>query len=180
MMTEEAFVYCWTDTKTNMLYVGYHKGMPNDGYVCSSRSMLREYHSRKCGFVRTIIATGSVSDMKSLETAILRSVNAAQDPQFYNLHNNNNTINMTDEVRQKISQRKKGMAVSESTKLKLSVSASIAWKCGKMSGRNSSDWKKSISEAHKNRSPEEKKKSAMKARQTLIDNDFNRFGISRK
>lgn len=25
MSNQEAFVYCWTDHKTNMLYVGYHK-----------------------------------------------------------------------------------------------------------------------------------------------------------
>ena len=34
---KEAFVYCWTDHKTNKLYVGVHKGSINDGYICSSK-----------------------------------------------------------------------------------------------------------------------------------------------
>jgi hypothetical protein len=38
----EAFVYCWTDKITNKLYVGSHKGSPDDGYVCSGKYMLEE------------------------------------------------------------------------------------------------------------------------------------------
>jgi hypothetical protein len=36
MKTKDSFVYCWTDHKTGMLYVGSHKGTIDDGYVCSS------------------------------------------------------------------------------------------------------------------------------------------------
>ena len=39
----EAFVYCWTDHKTNKIYIGSHKGDVNDGYVCSSKYMMEEY-----------------------------------------------------------------------------------------------------------------------------------------
>ena len=42
----EAFVYCWTDNLTNILYVGSHKGTEDDGYVCSSKYMMKEYKSR--------------------------------------------------------------------------------------------------------------------------------------
>lgn len=37
----ESFVYCWTDHKRSKLYIGYHKGSPDDGYVCSSKRMLK-------------------------------------------------------------------------------------------------------------------------------------------
>ena len=43
MNSYESFVYCWTDTKRNMLYVGKHKGDINDGYICSSKYFLSEY-----------------------------------------------------------------------------------------------------------------------------------------
>lgn len=42
----EAFVYVWTDTGTNKIYVGVHKGDSNDGYVCSSKYMKAEYKKR--------------------------------------------------------------------------------------------------------------------------------------
>jgi hypothetical protein len=40
---KEAFVYCWTDKLHNKLYVGVHKGNVDDGYICSSKIMLKEY-----------------------------------------------------------------------------------------------------------------------------------------
>ena len=29
----QGFVYQWTDHKTNKLYIGSHKGDPDDGYI---------------------------------------------------------------------------------------------------------------------------------------------------
>lgn len=86
--TPEAFVYCWTDKATNKLYVGSHKGQPNDGYVCSSRSMLKEHKQRPADFSRQIIAWGTFSDMRKFEEVLLKTCNAALDEGFYNLHNN--------------------------------------------------------------------------------------------
>lgn len=85
----ESFVYCWTDIGTNKLYVGVHKGTPNDGYVCSSKLMKEEYQKRPQEFSRQIIARGTFQDCYALETAILKSVGADKDPGFYNQHNNN-------------------------------------------------------------------------------------------
>ena len=87
-MNNEAFVYCWKDKLTNKLYIGYHKGDQNDGYVCSSKVMLVEYNKRPQDFIRSIIATGSKKDMIELETIILQVWNAASNSEFYNLHNN--------------------------------------------------------------------------------------------
>src|SRR5688572_18739869 len=83
----EAFLYCWTDTKTNKLYVGVHKGSEQDGYICSSKLMMNEYRNRPDDFIREVVANGSYNDVRSLERAILKSVDAARNPEFYNRHN---------------------------------------------------------------------------------------------
>jgi hypothetical protein len=85
----EAFVYCWTDLGTNRLYVGVHKGTPDDGYVCSSKIMKEEYTKRPNDFSRQIIAQGTFSDCYALETALLRATGADKDQGFYNMHQNN-------------------------------------------------------------------------------------------
>ena len=84
----EAFVYCWTDFGTNKLYVGVHKGTPDDGYVCSSKPMLEEHTKRPNDFSREIIARGTFADCYALETAILKSAKADKNPEFYNLSTN--------------------------------------------------------------------------------------------
>lgn len=83
----EAFVYCWTDNKTGMLYIGSHKGATDDGYVCSSKTMLHEYYKRPEDFTRQIIAEGSYEDIRKFEYKILDSVNAKHNIAFYNKHN---------------------------------------------------------------------------------------------
>lgn len=87
MKNQEAFVYCWTDRKTNMLYIGCHKGSQDDGYVCSSKWVLEEYKKRPEDFTRQIIAEGTQDDCLMLETSILKSVDAKRNPEYYNQHN---------------------------------------------------------------------------------------------
>jgi len=83
----EAFVYCWTDHLTNKLYVGWHKGTPDDGYICSSKLMKEQYNKRPSDFTRQIIAVGTCKDMTSFETNILRAENAKNNHSYYNMHN---------------------------------------------------------------------------------------------
>ena len=85
----QAFVYCWTDKLTNMLYVGSHKGSIDDGYICSSKYMLEEYNKRPEDFSRQIVAEGKFEDIRVLEEKILTSVNAKLNESFYNMHNGN-------------------------------------------------------------------------------------------
>ena len=85
----DSFLYCWTDHRNLMLYVGIHKGSHNDGYVCSSKTMLHEYHNRKQDFTRQILAYGTYEEMCIFETAILKSAKASSNKQFYNRHTNN-------------------------------------------------------------------------------------------
>lgn len=87
MNNTEAFVYCWTDKVTGMLYIGSHKGTPDDGYICSSKRVMNEYKKRKQDFVRQIVSVGSLKDMRKFEAILLQKLNAAADPKYYNLHN---------------------------------------------------------------------------------------------
>ena len=116
----EAFVYCWTDKKTNKLYVGSHKGSTEDGYVCASKLMLEEYRKRPEDFSRQIVAHGSLSDVRKLEAKILKAVNASVNENFYNKHENDGFFfdgwkkgEMTEKHRAKLSAAKKGKKLSE-------------------------------------------------------------------
>lgn len=107
----EAFVYCWTDHKTNKLYVGSHKGTTDDGYICSSKYMLEEYNKRPNDFTRQIVAQGKLEDIRSLESTILKSVNARLNEDFYNQHNSDGKFYLkahTEETKIKIGNAHRG------------------------------------------------------------------------
>lgn len=147
----DSFVYCWTDTLTNKLYVGVHKGVIDDGYICSSKNMLEEYKKRSADFKRQIVAHGSYKEMLILESTILVSANAAKDPMFYNKHNGNGIPYIekhSEAAKQKMSISAK--SVSEITKKKRSDSAKIRMaRDGNPSHRK--DVKKKLSEHAKKR-----------------------------
>lgn len=123
----EAFVYCWTDHKNNMLYVGSHKGALDDGYVCSSKYMLEQYKIRPQDFTRQIIAEGLFTDIRKLESVILKSVNARTDESFYNQSNNDANFTCkfhTEKTKKTIGLKNRGRKrkdVSERNKLGHSI-----------------------------------------------------------
>jgi len=189
----EAFVYCWTDHLTNMLYVGSHKGSTDDGYVCSSKLMKEQYEIRPQDFTRQIIAQGKTEDVRSLECKILTAINARIDEQFYNQTNGNGERHLkthTISARQKIgnihrgktlsdnhkhimSETHKGKSKSEEQKKKMSESAKILWKTRKENNYvvkkgkiHSEETKKKLSDATKKRfmNPEERLKSSIAAK----------------
>lgn len=55
----EAFVYKWTNTTNNKIYIGKHKGTPNDGYISSGKTFLTSYNANPSHFVRSIIWQGT-------------------------------------------------------------------------------------------------------------------------
>jgi hypothetical protein len=119
----EAFLYCWTDIKTKKIYLGYHKGTIDDGYVCSSKSMIKEYDIRPNDFSRQIIAVGSSNDMRNLETKILRAENAPKNPSYYNLNVGDGSfvcLGHSEETKKKFSMKRKGKLHTEETKKKIS------------------------------------------------------------
>ena len=131
----EAFTYCWTDIKINKLYVGWHKGSIDDGYICSSKLMLEEYNKRPDDFKREIIATGSSLDMVALESAILRAEKVSTNEQYYNRHENNGKFILTkhsETSKQKMRKPKSAIA-----KRNMSINhANVSGKNNPMFGRS--------------------------------------------
>ena len=155
--TFEAFVYCWTDHKTKKLYVGYHKGKPTHKYICSSKTFLSEYHTRPQDFTRQIIAYGTVEEMLKFETKILQSINARNDPLFYNLHNGDGNFKFkghTEESKQNL--RRKAIGRKHSQKsiemMKTTKKGMYAGQKNPMFGKSHSDeTKEKISRSRKNK-----------------------------
>ena len=130
----EAFVYVWTDRLTNKLYIGYHKGNPDDGYVCSSKLMLEEYSKRPEDFSREILARGSFEDIRLFEASLLKSAKVRKDPMYYNQHEGNGNFYLkghTQEAKDKIAAghigrkrpdltKRNALGLSETTKKKIS------------------------------------------------------------
>jgi len=113
----DSFAYCWTDIRTDKLYVGVHKDTPTDGYICSSKSMLEDYNKRPNDFVRQILAFGIYKEMLKFEYTLLKSAYAARDPGFYNKHNGDGrpyTVKHSEETKKKLSKPK-----TEEHKMKL-------------------------------------------------------------
>lgn len=137
----EAFVYIWTDRSNQKKYIGVHKGSPDDGYICSSKTVMAEYRSRPDDFFRIIVESGEWKEMAELEIKMLKEVDAAKNEDYYNLHNGNGAfilINHTPETikkmsllrtgkkrpesfRKKMSAIHKGKTVSKETRMKLSL-----------------------------------------------------------
>ena len=84
----ESFVYLWVNKDTDRKYVGKHKGTDDDGYVCSSESMLSEYNDCPSRFVRTILAYGTDEEMHELETQLILTLKATKSHLYYNMSNN--------------------------------------------------------------------------------------------
>jgi hypothetical protein len=74
-----------------MWYVGSRtskKCHPNDGYICSSKTVKPLIMSNPLEWVREIVDIGLPDDMYNLETDILRLFDARNDPKSFNKHNN--------------------------------------------------------------------------------------------
>lgn len=84
-----SYVYCWTDYKTNMLYVGVKKGSFDESYISSSIFFNREYDIRPKDFSREVLANCTWKEALKLEEEILSSSNAAISEHFYNKTNGN-------------------------------------------------------------------------------------------
>lgn len=126
----EAFVYCWTDKQTNKLYIGSHKGDIDDGYICSSKTMLDEYDTRPQDFSRQIIAEGSWDDMFKFEGKLLQSFDVKNNPSFYNQHNGSGDFRNKGLSKQSIEKMRKSKIGVPSPK-KGKPSGFIPWNKGK-------------------------------------------------
>ncbi len=56
IMATSGFIYIWLDRKHKRYYIGSHWGLPDDGYICSSRWMRKAYKRRPQDFRRRVIS----------------------------------------------------------------------------------------------------------------------------
>lgn len=162
-MNHEAFVYCWTDKKTNKLYIGVHKGKCDDRYISSSKIFLKEYKSRPEDFTRQIIAMGNYKDMYFFETKILKLENVIDNDNYYNIAMNNGYFKnrglpLSEEHKSKISEKVRGKnhpfygkKHSEESRLRMSLSRKkyMIENDDNMCGENHPMWNRSHTEEHK-------------------------------
>jgi hypothetical protein len=161
----EAFLYQWIDKTTNKKYIGIHKGAVDDGYICSSKVMLEEYVKRPMDFQREILYLGSFDDMVMKETELLKNVNAAKNPEYYNMHNGDGNFynkGHTEETKKKISKKNKGnsrpdLAERNRRGLSLTTRKKISKNHHDVSGCNNPMFGKTHSEETKKRISEKKK-----------------------
>lgn len=108
---DTSFVYMWVNYTKNRMYIGYHKGLEDDGYVCSSSSIAFEedFNNPKHEWERFIIFYGSASDCIEVEFTLLYSADIYSNQEmYYNMTASGGVIH-TDEVKAKISAAHKGM-----------------------------------------------------------------------
>ena len=90
-MNKNCYVYLWIETATKKWYIGSRtaaKAHPNDGYICSSKTVLPLIKTSPNDWIRTILATGTAEDMYKLECDLLQTLDARNDPASFNRHNN--------------------------------------------------------------------------------------------
>lgn len=56
--SHESFVYRWTNLSNGKIYIGKHKGTPDDGYISSGKAFLQVYNQNPNEFVRDILFEG--------------------------------------------------------------------------------------------------------------------------
>jgi len=84
----EAFVYLWRNAKTNKYYIGHHKGTIDDGYAHSSEHLPDFPRFPKFipdHWTRRILAYGTVSEMRTLETKLQLNRKAKCWDRYYNV-----------------------------------------------------------------------------------------------
>jgi hypothetical protein len=96
-----------------------HKGRTDDGYICSSKHMLKEYRERPQDFTRQIVAVGLYETCRSFEITLIKAM-FAQNVLCYNL-NYGGVVLHTPEIKSKISATHKGKVISEEHKLAIRV-----------------------------------------------------------
>lgn len=106
------FVYIWYDKRDQRYYIGSHKGSMDDGYVCSSPKMKKEYKLRSKDFKRRILyySFGDRIELLGMEQKWLDLIPRDQfGKKYYNLNADaRGMLLATDEVR-KESGRKGGL-----------------------------------------------------------------------
>ena len=178
----DSFVYSWSDYKTAKVYVGVHKGFEDDGYICSSKYMLKEYKERPQDFTRQIIAKGMWKDCitfeKKINEQLIKDIDTTYNrhafpaivnevhPMLGKKHSEETKAKWvgrkhTDEVLKKIGSKlkgrvspRKGVTLSDETKVKISQNSFWKNKAGPNTGKKfSEEAKKNMSKSALKKAP---------------------------
>lgn len=155
----QAFVYKWTHLPTLRWYIGSRTAEgchPEDGYICSSKQVKPLVESQSNEWTRTIIAQGSPTDMLELETVILETLDARNDPRSYNQHNGDGKFTTLGiEPHNKGKRYKRGTPSWNSGKPNPEHSAKMKGRVAPNKGKPMSEEQRLIiTEYHRNRSKE--------------------------
>lgn len=123
MEKHEAFVYKWTNLSLGSIYIGYHKGLFNDGYVCSSKSdtFWEDFENTSYEWNRSILFQGTQEECVKEEIRLLNELDLYSDKVYNNSKAGH--IIFTDEVRKKMAMRKLGKKrppITEETRKRMS------------------------------------------------------------
>jgi hypothetical protein len=97
MKTTIAFLYRWTQLSTGMWYEGSRtrKGChPEDGYICSSKTVKPMILKNKNDWVRNVLVIGESKYILELESTRLNQLDAKNDPMSFNMHNGDGKFSM--------------------------------------------------------------------------------------
>lgn len=103
----DSFVYRWTNKTLNKIYIGFHKGVENDGYICSSASekFWNDFNNPDYVWQREILYKGTMKDCQLVESKLLNELDITSE--FVYNQRNNVMFNLDDEVRNKLSEAAK-------------------------------------------------------------------------
>lgn len=121
-----AYLYKWTHIPTNKWYIGSRTKPgchPNDGYITSSKTVKLLVEQNPTDWVRTILVIGNSEYIRTLEAALLKSIDARNDPMSFNRHNGDGKFTTagktfirsphSEETKNKISASRKGQMPGE-------------------------------------------------------------------
>ena len=83
----DSFVYRWREIATGKWYIGYHKGQPDDGYICSSQIVKPLIQTDPSRWERKILRFGTRQACMALERRLLKKLEAKKNPKSYNRSN---------------------------------------------------------------------------------------------
>ena len=117
-MSAQGFTYCWSDHLHAKVYVGVHLGDLDDGYVCSSKSMLAEYKARPQDYTREILFSGPFAMCAQFEKSLIAGLFKQSKDTFYN-RSNGLKILFDDAIRDKIRQKALGRKMPKGQREKM-------------------------------------------------------------
>jgi len=146
-----AYLYRWTELSTGKWYEGSRtaKGCsPDDGYICSSKSVKPMILENPINWIKQILVIGEPKFIRELETKRLRQLDAKNNPMSYNKCNAH--IDPGNKLgRKESSETRKRKSIARQGD-KNPMYGKTGEKCPHFGKKLSQDWRDNISAAVKN------------------------------